>query len=199
MSEPAPTIPPETPEAPPENRLARALDLVCEEATETMRRGRDSRAFHRANTLLTIAKALRKEMGSRVADFDDGSSSQKDITYTTGNNIVLGEELTVDGVDTLEWDQRRGACKRPRGARQDLEREKELAQLESLEARRRRDEAATRTSMLEEFRQLQEIHESGLSDELREGIEERLAEISEQLKTEEKPCETAPTAEGGRA
>lgn len=161
--------PPEPEKQEEPGRLQRALVLIEEEAVAAMQAGEGPRSYTRAEKLLAIARAVRKEMGTSVEDFADDS----------GGTVRHGNAFTITGTGGAVYtgDTAGGL----QSGRADMRREHDLAQIEALEARRRRDDAAARASTLEEFERLQNLDTEGLSDEVREGIEDRLTEITTQL------------------
>jgi hypothetical protein len=162
------------PDAPSEKPgpLQQALALIEGEAVAAMGLGHGVRGYARTEKLVAIARALRTEIGTRVDDFV--GTPEPDATYT-GN--VRGNALMVDG-DTMNISMP------ARGASADMRREQEMAQIEATEARRRRDDAAARVSMLEEFEKLQKIDVADLGDGVREGIAARMEEITVSLSKE---------------
>lgn len=163
--------PAEAPEPAPKGRLEQALDLITDEAVETLEKGRNPRAYQRTEKLLAIARAIRAECATRVEDFlEDGlGDGTSQVAYRGGGAIVTGNNLTIGG---------------PR-ANADMDREEKLSQLEAVAARRRRDEAETRLTLVREFKELSELDLDGQPDEIKAGIEARLAEITDKLRTKD--------------
>jgi len=193
MSETDATTPHGVSEAPSEGRLARALELVTDEAVESLHRGRDPRAYARVETLLKIARALRKEMRARVEDFDAGPSRSgnafEHVHYGDDQSAI---RITEDVQGVLV-----GHGQGSRGGQSDLEREKDLSLIEMREATRRRDEAATRVSMLEELESLGRL--IGEIPGLAHGpVERRMAEIlatiapPQERPEEDEACQNEP-------
>ena len=190
MSDSSPTTPPGLSEAPPEGHLARAVELVTDEAVEALQKGRDPRAYARVEALLKIVRALRKQIGTRAGDFEVGQSRSSSLEYVGPEDDDTRINVGTTGI-VMGQGQGRG------GAQGDLEREKDLSLIEMREAARRRDEAATRVSMLEELdvlrRMIGEI--PGLA---RAPVERRMAEIlatiapPQEQPEEDEPCQTDP-------
>lgn len=187
MSDSSPTTPPGLSEAAPEGRLARAVELVTDEAVEALQKGRDPRAYARVEALLKIARALRKQIGTRADDFEVGQSQSSPLEYVGPED----DDMRINvGTTGIVMGQGQG-----RGAQGDLEREKDLSLIEMREATRRRDEAATRVSMLEELDVLRRMigEVPGLA---RAPVERRMAEIlatiapPQEQPEEDEPCQT---------
>lgn len=169
---------------PPKGRLQQALELIVDEAAEVLAQGRDPRAFTRTEKLLAIARALRLECGNRVEDVvqpkrQGGINLQGGAVFNVGN-AILGDEAPYGG-----------------NATQDFRREEKLVQIEALAARKRKDDAQGRLALIQEFKELNDLDTSKLPNEIREGIEARLAQITDELhvKKVHGPPESKPEAE----
>ena len=174
--------PAETPETPPKGRLEQALDLINDEAVETLQKGRNPRAYQRTEKLLAIARALGIECATTVEDFLENGCGDGAVKQTRGHYIGGAQDTTITLGANMLMDEGGYAQKSARG---DMQREEKLAQLEALAARRRRDEADTRLTLVREFKELSELNVEGQPNEIREGIEARLAEITGKLRTTE--------------
>jgi hypothetical protein len=167
--------PAEAPEPAPKGRLEQALDLINDEAVETLQKGRNARGYQRTEKLLAIARALKLECATSVEDFleqgvGDGEQKMRAPNYQGG--VVLGNnDFVFNG----------GAV--PMNAGGDMQREEKLAQLEAVAARRRRDEAEARLTMVREFKELSDLDLGKLPQGTADGLRTRLAELSEAIQS----------------
>lgn len=152
-----------------EARLRAAVELVEAEIVETMREG-GPRAYTRAEKLIAVARALRREMVTGVEDVEAGhaATAAGGLTWPSDGVIYVNDGEDADNYYTSK--------KRPSPAG-DLRREQDLSQLEATEARRRRDEAETRVALAREFDTLQDLVVGEVSDEVRRGVEGRIRDI----------------------
>jgi len=173
---PKPTLAPES----PKGRLEQALDLITEEAVQVLAAGRDPRAFQKTEKLLAIARALRLECFSRVADVEANQPRRQG-----GNNFVINHEpgIVIGGNDYMPQPNLYGG-----NATKDMQREEKVASLEAMAARKRRDNAEARLNLVREFKEIQDLDLTSLPNEIREGIEARLAQITDELR----PPQTQP-------
>lgn len=177
---PKPTLAPEL----SKGRLEQAFELITEEAIQVLTVGRDPRAFQKTEKLLAIARAVRLECGTRVADVEEGQKRRRpEGIVLDAPGFLIGEEEGDINMDQLyappPMQMAYGNGRET--AAGDFRREHQVAQLEGLAARRRRDDADARLTMIREFKELQEIDLGALPDENREGIKIRLTEIANQL------------------
>jgi len=170
--------PTEAPESPQKNRLQQALDLITDEAVETLKKGRNARAYQRTEKLLAIARALRIESAQSVEDFlveGCGGDPQQTRNLAWGGNGIVMNPIQYQGEVVGPYT---GGT-----ASGDMQREEKLAQLEALTSRSRRDEAEARLALIREFKELSDLDLSKQPNEIREGINLRLTEITERLST----------------
>lgn len=154
------------------SRLQTVLDLLGEEIQETVGAG-NARAYSRAERLLAIAQAVRRELITGPEDLLEGAPSGKIVH---GGQILLRGEMTPEEEDA--W----GVVPRTRSATSDMRREQELAQIEAAEARRRRDDGATRVSQLEEIGRIQKLLEDwSLPKALQDALRSRQDEITRSI------------------
>lgn len=172
--EPAPT-PTAVPDA-PKGRLEQALELVTEEAIRVLDEGRDPRAFQRTEKLLAIARAIRLECGTRVEDVmttgqKRGGAIQGNVLWNAepAYNIVGGPDMPEIHIGGQQ------------NATGDFRREEKLAQIEAVAARKRKDDAQARLSMVQELDQLTKLDTSKLSEDVKAGLDARMLEITKAL------------------
>lgn len=182
-------------EAPQKSRLLRALDLVIDEAVEILSAGRNPRAFQQTEKLIAIARALRQEAAVSVEDLlEEDECIKGDLQMQQAGQFhyrgAVGQNIVVGGADQA-WG--------PRDAQADMQREEKLAGLEGLAARRRRDEAETRLALIREFKELNELDLESQPEEIKEGVAERLTEITEALRSKNEPDEPEAVEEEGSA
>jgi hypothetical protein len=182
---PKPTLAPE----PPKGRLEQALDLITEEAVQVLAAGRDPRAFQKTEKLLAIARAVRLECGTRVEDVEANKPRRQG-----GANFVINQDPVIMGgnVDLM-------AAPLGGNATKDMRREEKVAQLEALAARKRRDNAEARLNLVREFKEIQELDLTEVPNEIREGIEARLAQITDDLFPPHTQSESVETDEEDEA
>lgn len=140
-----------------EGPIQQALDLVQAEAAEILRIERGPRAFTRAERLIAIARALQRELSNGVIELDG--------TIPGGCNVA--QFGGAGGPNQWPW----------REPDQDMRREHEMAQLESIEARRRKDEAEANVALATELAVLSKIDLSSGDPGSRERLDRRCHEI----------------------